>query len=235
MYSILSSGSELSTMNVQWRLWINTGRPWLKISTRRSPKSSDPSEFPAVALLAGQRSQRVFKTRVARHGSLTKFAKNEFDQNGCAWVQVIGICYLCPWHMSDTKLILFDSEFFENINITLILSVIWVLFWLWHLRVVWVTLTWMLESKPWFWFQTNITKDVTHEFKFKIQAITYELSESFKFKNQLSDKLTSLFCRQAECCTGDSQNQMQIQKKEPRLVVVKDLVGPKRFPAVYGF
>ena len=95
---------------------------------------------------------------------------------------ILTYVWLCPWHMSQNWYYLTVSSLKHHINMTLILSVIWVLFWLWHLRVVWVTLTWMLESKPWFWFQTNITKDVTHEFKFKIQAITHELSESFKFK-----------------------------------------------------
>ena len=42
---------KLSTMNVQWRLWMATQCPWLKISTRRSPKLTDPSESPGNVLV----------------------------------------------------------------------------------------------------------------------------------------------------------------------------------------
>ena len=51
MYSLLSCESKLETMNVQWRLWLATQCPWLKISTRRSPKLTDPSESPGNVLV----------------------------------------------------------------------------------------------------------------------------------------------------------------------------------------
>ena len=60
---------------------------------------------------AKKTGQRVFKTRVVRHGPLTKsqnrakIARNEFGQNGCAW-HMIGFWYMSgrPGPESDIKI-----------------------------------------------------------------------------------------------------------------------------------
>ena len=58
--------------------------------------------FQSFRFSAKKTGQRVFKTRVVRHGPLTKsqnrakIARNKFGQNGCAW-HMIGLPW--PWHI----------------------------------------------------------------------------------------------------------------------------------------